>query len=336
MRKSRVLLRYNRTDVTDTITDLLESFDWTDVASGEADTISLVLNDRNMMWVKKGFIPIAKDYIKVWIRVNNWMYDGDIRKTYCGKFQVDSFTATGFPNIFTIEGICLPINKSFNVTQRNKTFKKTSVKRLLQDIAKRAGMNLVYDAPDHKINEISQSGQTDMAFAFSVCNEYGVSMKVYNGKLVAYDQTRYEKRKDRYTIKRSDLGEGNAYNIQRNITTMYDGVKMQYSNKDKKTVTYKYVMPKKKGKRLLVISGSADSHADAEKKAKAQLLKALREVQSITLTVMGDPKYKACDNFSLEGFGRLNGKYFIDKVVHSKSGGYLCTITAHKVVTQIG
>lgn len=336
MRKSRVLVHYNRKDISDTITDLLESFDWTDVASGEADTISMVLNDRDMRWVKKGFIPIAKDYMQVWIRVNNWMYDGDVRKIYCGKFQVDSFTASGFPNTFAIEGICLPINQSFNVTQRNKTYKKTSVKRLLQDVAKRSDMKLVYDAPDHKLDEISQSGQSDMDFAFSLCNDYGVAMKVYNGKLVAYDQTCYEKKKARYTIRRSDLGGNGAYNIQRNITTMYDGVKMQYSNKDKKDVTYKYVLPKKSGKRLLVISGSADSHADAEKKAKAQLLKTLREVQTVTLTMMGDPKYKACDNFMLEGFGRLNGKYFIDRVVHSKSGGYTSTITAHKVVTQIG
>lgn len=336
MRKSKILVKYNRTNITDTVTDLLESFDWTDVAGGEADTISMVLNDRDLMWVKKGFIPADSDYVKVWIQVSGWTHDSDNRKSFCGKFHVDSFTHSGFPNIFTLDGICLPINKSFNVTQRNKTFKKTSVKRILQDIAKRAGMKLVYDASDHKVDEMSQSGQTDMAFAFSLCDDYGLSMKVYNNKLIVYSQTRYEKRKAKYTIKRSDLGGSGAYSIHRSITTMYDGVKMQYSNKDKKTVTYQYTVPGKKGRRLLIVSGSADSHADAEKKAKAQLLKNLRAVQTITLTLMGDPKYKACQNFTLEGFGRLNGKYFIDKVVHSKSGAYTSTITAHKVVTQIG
>lgn len=336
MRKSRILVKYNRTDISDTVTDLLESFDWTDVAGGEADTVSLVLNDKDKMWIKKGFIPVAKDYIKLWIKVNDWMYGGDNRKSFCGKFQVDCFTASGFPDIFTLEGICLPINKSFNVTQRNKTYKKTSVKRILSDIAKRAGMKLVYDAPNHSIDEISQSGQTDMTFAFSVCDDYGLSLKVYNNKLVAYDQTRYEKKKIRYTIKRSDLIGIRDYSIQRNITTMYDGVKMQYSSKDKKTVTYSYKIPGKKGRRYLFISGSADSHADAEKKSKAQLLKNLRSVQTLTLTLMGDPKYKACQTFKLEGFGKLNGKYFIDKVVHSKNGAYTSTITAHKVVTQIG
>ena len=116
---------------------------------------------------------------------------------------------------------------------------------------------------------------------------------------------------------------------------MYDGVKIQYTNKNKKTITYKYMVPGKKGNRILYISGNAESHTDAERKAKAQLLENLRNANKLTLTLMGDPKYLAATTFKLTGFGKLNGKYFIDRVTHSKQGKYMTTIEAHPVITNI-
>ena len=337
MRKSKVLIKYNDVDATKAIGNTLESFSWTDYASGSADTISLSLNNINNLWLKKGYIPLHTDNLKAWIRVDDWNYAKDNRSVFCGRFQVDKYTTGGPPNVFVLEGICIPISRSFNVTQRNKTYKKTSVKRRMRDIAKKAGLKLIYDAEDYSIKEISQDGKTDMEFAFSICDDYGLAMKIYNRKLVIYDQLRYEKRKASYVIDIATLGEGGAYSIEKNVASMYDGVKMQYTGKEKKTVTYKYVRPGKKGNRLLFISASADSHAEAEIKAKAQLYKNLREVQVITLSnLRGDPKYKAAECFTLTGAGKLNGKYFIDQVTHNKDGRYTCSITAHLVATQIG
>lgn len=335
MRSSSIILKYKDKDATEIITDDMESFSWTDVASGEADTFSLQLNDQKLKWLK-GYLPASSDYIKTWIKVTDWRWPKDRRKKFCGRFQVDGFTASGFPNIFSIEGISIPIHTNFNITQKNKTYKKTSVERILKDIAKRAKCRLVYDAKNYIVNEISQSAQTDMSFAFSLCDDYGLAMKIYNKKLVVYDQTRYEKRKASFTIDRSDLGESDAYSFTRRLANMYDGVKLQYSTKDDKKVVYRYTVPGKKGNRYLFISGSADSKADAERKAKAQLAKNLREANSITLGLMGDPKYLAGLTFKLTGFGKINGKYFIDKAVHSKQGKYTTQITAHPVVTQIG
>lgn len=333
-RTSSIILKYRDKDATEVISDDLEEFTWTDVASGEADTFSIVLNDMNLKWLK-GFFPHGSDYIKTWIKVSDWQYQKDTRKKYCGKFQVDSFTASGFAQTFQIDAISIPIRTSFNVTQRNRTFKKTSVKSIMKKIASNAKCNLVYQAKNYNIDNISQSGQTDMAFGFSLCEQYGLCMKVYNGKIIVYDQTRYEKRKAIYTIDRSQLAESGSYSFNRQITNLYHGVKMQYTNKSGKTVTYKYKVPGKSDSRYLFISGSADSHADAEVKAKAQLLKNLRSAQSITLKLMGDPKYLAATTFQLTGFGKINGKYFIDQVTHQKSGKYTTTIVAHPVVTNV-
>lgn len=337
MRKSNVLIKYNGKNITKTLSAFMESFSWTDVASGSADTISVSLNNSSKMWFKKEYLPKKTDKIKAWLKVTDWKGTADNRSAFCGEFQVDGFTASGLPSVFSLEAICIPINKGFNVTPRNKTYKNTNSKRVLSDIAKRAGLVLYYDAPVHKIKEMSSEGKTDMEFGFSLCEEYNLAMKIYNRKLVIYDQNRYERKKASYNIDIFDLAESGAYSIEKNISQQYDGVKIQYtSGKDKKTVTYKYVLPGKAGNRLLFISGSADSHADAEKKAKAQLYKNLREVQVLTLSLKGDPKYKAAQCFNLTGFGALNGKYFIDEVTHNKDSKYTCTLKAHLVVTQIG
>lgn len=334
-RRCTMVIKYNNKNATEIITQEMESFSWTDCASGSADTLSLSISNRNLKWISTNWLPSDTDVIKACVKVMHWKSNSDNRKVYCGKFAIDDFGATGFPNMIDLSGISIPIHTSFNVTQRDKTYKKTSVKSILSDIAKRADVKLVYQASNHKVDEVSQDGKTDMEFAFSLCSDYGVSMKVYNGKLITYDQTKYEKRKKRYTLDISDFGEPGSYSFKHSVTKMYDGVKLQYQNKDGDKKTYSYIMPGKTGKRMLFLSMSADSHADAEKKAKAKLASSLREITKATFKVMGDPKYLSCDVFELTGFGKFNGRYFVDQVVHEKNGGYSTTLTCHRCVTSI-
>ena len=334
-RKFTILLRYNNKKATEVVTDDMESFLWTDSASGEADSISLSMNDRTLKWLRGGWFPQEKDYVKTSIKVEHWRTKGDNRTVYCGKFAVDSMSAEGFPNTINLQAISIPIHSGFNVTQRDHTYKKTSLKTVLSEIAKRAGVKLVYSAKNHNIDEVSQSGKTDMEFAFSLCSEYDNCMKLYNGKIVVYSQTDYEKRKSSFTLDISDLGENGSYHFERDVKKMYDGVSISYNDKKGKRMKYKYNIPGKKGKRILKLDMSADSHADAERKAKAQLVSELRGAVTATFQLMGDPKYLACKVFTVTGFGKFNGRYFIDKVTHNKSGKYTTTIQCHKCVTNI-
>lgn len=45
-RQSYVVVKYNGKDISKTITDYTEGFQYTDNASGKADTVKLTLNDR--------------------------------------------------------------------------------------------------------------------------------------------------------------------------------------------------------------------------------------------------------------------------------------------------
>lgn len=329
--RSVIALKYNDVDIPINVTDECESFTFEDNAYGQADSIELTMDNRSGKWMKK-WKPQDNDSISAWIKVQNWEEGKKDAKLFCGKFTIDEVVYSGFPEIAQIRGISIPINGGFNVTEKNKTWKKTTTKQILADIAKLAGIELVYEADIYSIDETTQSGTTDMEFAFSICEDYDLALKLYNNRMVVYDKDAYEKKKEAYTIAKDQIGDN--YSIQEQIRTVHDSVKMQYTS-NKKTVNYEFTIPGKKGTRKMFVSEKAESIRDAEVKAKAKLRENIRESRTIELTLMGNIKYKAAQNFMLEGFGKLDGKYFADYVRHSKSNSkYTCQITAHRVVTE--
>ena len=332
-RVSALELSYNGVNVTGDFTKMVESFSYTDVASGEADSISITVNNMDGKWLDT-HMPENSDYVEAKITVKNWNYAEDNRSLSCGKFELDSFRASGYPQTASIGGITIPIRKDFNATVRSKVFSNTSVKAVLTEICQTAGIELSYDANDYSIEEIEQNWQTDMVFAFHLCKDHNLAMKLYNEKMVIYDQTVYERAEAAYTVDRSDMQN---YSFSREESGMYDSVKMQYANSDsEEPLTYSYVCPGKTEKRTLYISEQAESYQDAEVKAKARLLENLRKVVSISFRLKGDVKHIAAQNINITGFGKADGKYFIERVVHTKNakGAYTCTIKAHRCVTE--
>lgn len=331
--RSYVAVHYNRSKDTSAIAEACEDLSFDDYATGQADVVNLTMDDTDRKWIGAWF-PRSGDYLKCWIKTKSWEEGKASGSLFCGKFYIDEINPCGQPSRVTLSGVSVPKKNGFSKTERSRTWKKTTVKQILGDISKRAGMKLVFDAPDHKISEETQNAQTDLDFAFSLCESYDICLKVFNAKLIAYDQTRYEKKKAVRTIKYKDLI--GSYSGHAAVTKLYDGVKMKYTlEKKEASRSYEFTVPGMKGTRKLIVSDKADSLAQAEHKAKAALRKALRESYTISLSVEGDPRYKAAVNVKLEGFGKMNGKYFIDSVTHKKSrGAYTCSLTMHKVVTK--
>lgn len=327
-------ITYNNVEATDIIADDCDSFTWVDNASGGADTLTLRLANIGQKWMN-GYFPSDQDVIKAWIRLEEWTEDYRAGRIYCGTFMVDSLKFSGWPEKLELSAISVPINKDFNVKEKSRTWESTTVKNIMLDIAGEAGIELAYDAEDFKVDSVSQSGKTDLSFGKDLCNEYGLSMKLYSNKIVVYSQADYEKSAPAYSITRSDLGTEGAYKIEKRITKFYNSVKMQYTDSSGKTLTYEYTIPGTDGQRQKFISGKAESLKDAEIKAKATLRESLRNSRTISITKTGSAKHIAAQVCNIEGFGKLDGNYFIDSVTHSRNAGkYTCTLTAHQVVVD--
>lgn len=332
-RQSYVVVKYNDKDITKTITDYIEGFQYVDNASGKADTVTLKLNDRSGKW-SGSWIPVQGDHVQTTIRLTNWGSEGDNRKYNCGFFLIDDLEFSGPPSIVSIGGISTPIQEDFNVTEKSRTWKKTTVKGILKKIAKSAGVGLYFSGQDYPVDELEQSGETDQAFAFKLCSSYNLAMKLYNKKIVVFDQTEYEKKKANFTIKKT---QAESWRMKKKMTRAYDGVKISYTDSKKnKTLTYKYKAGR--GKRILKINESAENLQDAEIKAKAKLLENNRACQTVSIKLKGDTKYIASKCCSLSGFGKLDGKYYIDSVTHEKDpgGGYFCSLEMHLCVILKG
>ncbi len=332
-RQSSVMVAYNGKDITKTITDYVEGFQYVDHASGTADTVSLKLNDRSGKW-SDGWIPVEGDYVEATIVLTNWTGPGDNRKYRCGYFLVDDLSFSGPPSVASIGGIATPIQSDFNVTEKSKTWKKTSVKGILTQITGEAGIGLHFSGQDYPIDELEQSGKTDQAFAYELCSSYNLAMKLYNKKMVVFDQTDYEDQKAGLTIDKTQCA---SWDIKKGMTVAYDGVSISYTDpKSSKTLSYKFLL--KDGSRIMKVNETAENLQDAEIKAKAKLLAHNRQCQTMNVKLRGDARYVASRCVNLSGFGKLDGKYYIDSVTHEKNAGsgYTCSLEMHSVIVVKG
>lgn len=332
-RQSSVTVIYNGTDITKTITDYIEGFQYVDHASGTADTVTLKLNNKSGKW-SGSWMPVYGDYVEAIIRLTDWNKEGDNRKFNCGYFLIDDLSYAGPPSTASIGGITTPINTDFNVTKKSKTWKKTSVKGILSEISQNAGIGLFFSAQDYPIDELEQSDQEDVAFAFNLCSSYNLAMKLYNRKIVVFDSVEYEKKDTSLSI---DITQANPWSAKKGMTRAYDGVSISYTDaKKNQTLTYKYML--KDGNRIMKLNETAESLQDAEIKAKSKLLEHNRQCQTMNVKVRGDTKYISSKCVNMTGFGKLDGKYYIDSVTHEKNagGGYTCSLEMHLCIIVQG
>lgn len=98
--------------------------------------------------------------------------------------------------------------------------------------------------------------------------------------------------------------------------------KENYDKKSKKKRTKKSKTKKVKTK----------GKSKAKKVAEKILKDSLKQEYSINLTVDGDINYCAGAIIELDSsFGKFEGKYIIEKVVHNIDGDYSCDIEAYKI-----
>lgn len=325
-RRTGLEVSYNGNNVTAVLSEQIEGFTYTDVASGELDTLSILFSEINYKWMETWF-PQEGDYLRADIQVKDWNAQGDNRKLTCGKFMIDDFTFQGPPDVYTLSGISCPIHTDFASTAKSKTWSKTTTRNIASALSKAAGISLFYDAESYTIEKMEQYNETDMVFLFRLCEDYNLAMKIYNSKLVIFSELSYEKKP---AIGSIDKTECDSYLLNGTLVGKYHGVLMKYTTaKTNKTFTYQYM--ESKGERILKINEKADSLANAEIKAKAKLRKKNKDARTIRLTLKGDIKYLAGSCFMITGFGKFNGKYYIDKAVHTLRDGYTVNLQMHQV-----
>lgn len=334
-RRVVVDINYNGENVQKSLVPYLETFSYVDVSNGEGDTIAIQLDNIEKKWLNE-WMPAKGDVLEAKIKTyewesykDNWNQDNDMKVFKCGIFILDDFEFSGRPLISTINGISTPLDSAFKITKRTKTWENVTVKAVGEEIAKRSGLSLVYDADSIQIKALEQSSQTDGECLNNLCKTYGLYLKIYANKIIIFDPFRYDEKEPVMTIDEKDM---KSWSWKTTTDGTYTGGKMEYT--DAKTEK-DYVCKIGSGNRILDVSGKADSKEDAKKKVIAAVNLANRGITTMSITIMGTFKIVASACVRITGLGKLNGKYFVDKVTHSIGKGYELHLELSKVENKI-
>lgn len=322
-RRAYPTVLYNGADISAYIDKYLESFQYTDPASGESDSLSLTLGNWDQIWLS-GWFPDKGAALSANVHATDWNKPGDALKLACGTFTLDDISFSGVPDVITMGAVSAPANNAFKGTERTKTWEDVTIKQMASDIAGRYGLSLVYDAPTIKIATVEQSGAADSTFLENICKEYGISLKVYSKKLVLFDREKY---KAKGAVKTIDKGEMFSYTFNTTLTGTYTGGELAYTTKGGKEVVYKTGG----GPRILKANVSANTAAEAKLKLDAAIKEANHGETTLSFSTMGQPQLVAGQTINVTGLGKANGKYYIDKATHSVGNAYTTAFECSKV-----
>ena len=333
-RRAYMEVFYQGIDITTTLSKDLLSFNYTDNASGEADSIENSINDARRKWIEKWNFEQG-DIIKANIVTINWRKEGETKRLPCGIFMVDEPEYSGRPSVITLKGISTPANSNFMHTKRSKAWKNITIKALAKEIASRYGLQLFFDSKTNPmLKKIEQSDAPDAAFFQQVCEDEGFAFKVTDQQIIVFNEKDYETKKTIATFSENGSTVLN-YSFKPTMTdTGYAGVSLKYyDSKNKKLIEYLYAIreidPKKD--KVYKINRRVANEEEAIRLARSTLRKKNKKQVTATLELVGDTRILASSTIELVGFGVFSGKYYVDKASHSLSG-YKTTLELHKVL----
>lgn len=319
----------NNSGLGERIEKKIEGFSYTDVASGQSDSISITMNDINKEWLGK-YRPKKGAGIGAKIRITNWNNEGSSEEFDCGNFILDDVSFSGRPLTCIMKGVSVPTADDFKSLKKTHQWKNTTIKEIASKIAQEAGIMLCYDADIIQIQEIEQDKQTDSAFLYSICEKYGLGMKVYNHKIVILDLVKYEEKKAVLTLYEEDLIK---WNYNETIDGTYTGVNLYYTDPDAEESIN--VLMGESG-RMYAMNVQAAGKYDAELQAAAKVNEANRNMETLSVTIKAIPLIVATQCIQIAGLESIDGKYFVDKVSHKiDSNGYKMDIGLHRIQTPI-
>lgn len=325
-RRAAVEISYERINITDDIARDIKTFSYTDIASGKSDAISIVVQDEERKWMN-GWSPEKGDHISAKAIFSDWTGEGDTWEMYCGEFEVDDVSMSGPPNECNIGAVSIPRSIAFNEEERTKNWENITVREIAAEISGRAGIEFIYEADEIFIESLEQDKQTDCKFLYSICEKYGLAMKVFAERIVIFDEARYEALEPVTTLCYEDFIK---YNYNSTLAGTYTGAKIAYSDPG---TGEDHIVMVGSGDRIMEINEAADSAADAQKKAIAALNNANKKDTTLTGTIRARKELYASCCVNITGFGNPDGLYYLDEMVTKirGSGASQQTLTMHLI-----
>ncbi|MDD3036000.1 MAG: hypothetical protein PHO93_03710 [Candidatus Saccharimonadaceae bacterium] len=331
-------LVYEGTDISADIAPYLLSFTYTDKASGEADDIQIVLEDKDSRWIGNWF-PNKGDTINASITLFNWDKNNQNIKLPCGSFEIDEIEISYPPTVVTIKGVSVLVTTSAVGQKKTTAWESLNLKSIANEIAQKNNMKLFYDAALNPIYERKDQVKTsDLTFLQNLCFDAGLAIKCTSSQIVIYSEEEYEDKAPVATISKGDAriisvslrsktaGTYSKANVAYHDPIVDETIEAEASSEDAPD----------NGK-TLEINQRVKSQAEAESLAEEQLRQANKNEVSGRIDLTGLPNVVGGSVVVLSGWGKFDGKYFVESAAHTYSeSGYLVSIEINETGASKG
>lgn len=302
-------------DVTRDLAPYVLDVTYTDRVDGASDELEVRLEDTYGRF-RAAWYPTKGDRVKAWLGFPSGLIP-------CGTFEIDQPTYEGPPDVLTIRALAASPSKPVR-TKNNAEHEGKTLAQIAQAVGGRLGLRIVGDVPNLKLDSVTQSNETDLAFLSRLAKDYGLVFSLRGDAIVFQDVYALEAGRSILTLDRADL---TRYAFSENMVGVYKSCELTYhqpKTKRKVTHTVTATAPGIAGGDVLKIRKKASGESQAMAMARAELHRANAKRKTGRVELAGDPRLLAGVNFSLTGLGVYSGKWHALETAHrvDRSGGY--------------
>lgn len=333
----------------------LKSIRYSDSLENEADTVEITLADptHNLLqqWKPARGTEVFVELVKTsW---NSRVLTEELPQEILplGTFETDEIVDSYPPSQCVIKLNSVPNKAKVRNVNKDKSWEQVNLSKIARDIANDAGLRLFYDVPDDpEIKRVEQSGESDLALLKRLCSNYGLNLKVHDGKLIIFDAETYENKTPVFYLNYGDTiikhFEGRA-----TINQIYKDAQISFKSNNVADFLWELfggadLFQGTSGVNLIgsfanVTSGAVDnvlnlnqkvnSEAEAKRIARKKLREKNKDEITVSLDLTGSFSFVAGNVFELIDFGIYSGRYLIDRSDHEMGGsGYTTKVEAHR------
>lgn len=277
-RNIRVIVIFNKVDISDEIAHSISSLNYTDNSKNAIDDLEIELENLDYRWLKEWY-PDENAQLLVGIHEE---LENETNFLDLGTFYVDEPTFEDHK--LTLKCLALPLDQNIRDQKNSVAWENITLKELVTQIANKHEMNAEIYAENVFFERLDQNQETDLAFINRVVKEIGLNMKVSDDKIIIFDDEEMEKNDtiEVFNIKDYRI---RSFSLKKKNKEIYDKVEVSYYDPDKKKVVKEIITKEELDKRNQVTteekeSKSKDSKKTNKKSQKKASKKPIKKIKS--------------------------------------------------------
>ena len=260
-RNIRVIVIFNKVDISDEIAHSISSLNYTDNSKNAIDDLELELENLDYRWLKEWY-PDENAQLLVGIHEEK---ENETNFLDLGTFYVDEPTFEN--NRLNLKCLALPLDQNIRDQKNSVAWERITLKELVTQIANKHEMNAEIYADDEFFERLDQNQETDLAFINRIVKETGLNMKVSDDKIIIFDDEEMEKN-DTVEIFNINDERIRSFSLKKKNKEIYDNVEVSYYDPDKKKVIKETITKKELEKRNQVTTENSEEKSSENKKSK--------------------------------------------------------------------